>query len=167
VILNRAKEHFGGAKSISDVVHAHLQFEGMTTKRADISTSDPRYQRALAIAEGVLSSKIADPTGGADHYLNPDLQANLGRNQPKWAPGGGKRIGRHVFYGGADTDAADPQGSSPGGVHLADAGKAANGSVQVDVTLRGAPPGTIASVSSRGSGLSAGVKIVPTMQGAA
>ena len=166
VILNRVKEHFGGAKTISDVVNAPGQFEGMTTSRRNISTSDPRYQRALAIAQAVMSGKVADPTGGADHYLNPDLQASEHRNQPAWAPGGGLRIGRHVFYGGAATDAADPRGNGSG-AQLADAGRAANGSVTVDVTLRGAPPGTIASVSSRGQGISAGVKIAPAMQGAA
>ncbi len=114
VILNRAQAGYGGAKSIADVVNAPGQFEGMTSPRAGVSTGDPGYQKALQIAQGVVSGQIPDPTGGADHFLNPQLQAQLGRQQPGWANGNGQRIGNHVFYGGQGGGDAPYQVASNG-----------------------------------------------------
>ena len=98
VALNRAKTGYGGAKSVKEVVYAPSQFEGMS-RANQIKPED--YQTARQIAEGVLTGNIPDPTNGAINFLNPELQAQLGRQQPSWAPQGqGQRIGRHVFYGG-------------------------------------------------------------------
>jgi hypothetical protein len=103
VAMNRARSGYGGAKSIYDVVNAPHQFEGMG-RAGQVSPQD--YARAQQVAQGLVGGQIPDPTGGAINFLNPDLQAQLGRKQPSWAPQGkGHRIGRHVFYGG--------QGGSP------------------------------------------------------
>lgn len=104
VARTRAEKGWQGAASLRDVVYAPRQFEAMTRDDVrNLSPQDPRYQQARQIAEGVLSGQIPDPTGGATNFINPDLQADLGRNQPGWAPQGqGRRIGRHVFYGGGN-----------------------------------------------------------------
>ncbi|MGH7749348.1 MAG: cell wall hydrolase, partial [Candidatus Dormibacteria bacterium] len=95
VILNRAK---ASGQPVAAIVHAPGQFEGMTSSAANVSASDPGYQRALQVAQAVLSGQVPDPTGGADHFLNPQLQTNLGRQIPAWAQGPGQRIGNHVFF---------------------------------------------------------------------
>jgi hypothetical protein len=60
-----------------------------------LPASDPRYQEARSIAEGVLKGVIPDPTGGATHYYNPNIV------RPAWAremtAKGETRIGDHVF----------------------------------------------------------------------
>jgi hypothetical protein len=98
VAINRLKSGYGGAKTLSDVVTAPNQFEGMS--RAG-QVSPQSYQAALQVADQLLSGQAQDPTSGAIHFINPQLQAQLGRQQPAWAPAGqGQRIGNHVFYGG-------------------------------------------------------------------
>ena len=45
-------------------------------------------------------SQLSDITGGATHYLNPDVQKELGRSLPSWAlweSGSSKKIGSHLF----------------------------------------------------------------------
>lgn len=101
VALNRLNTGYGGAKSLKDVVYAKHQFEGMTSPRANVSPNDPAFQRSQQVADAILAGQLPDPTGGAVNFINPELQAQLGRQQPSWAPQGqGQRIGRHVFYGG-------------------------------------------------------------------
>lgn len=126
VAVNRLRTGYGGAKSLTDVVGAPHQFEGMTSSRAHVAPTDPGYQAALQVAQGIVSGQIADPTNGAVNFLNPELQGDMGRQQPAWATGGGLRIGRHVFYGGQNgggnastTGAAQPyevasNGPAPG-----------------------------------------------------
>ncbi len=97
VVLNRVRAAGG---SISDAVNAPGPFEGMTTAAANVTPQDPAFQAALQTADAVLSGQAPDPTGGATHFLNPQLQTRLGRAQPAWASGNGLRIGNHVFYGG-------------------------------------------------------------------
>lgn len=98
VALNRLKSGYGGAKTLRDVVMAPHQFEGMS-RAGQVKPED--YQRAAQVADAILTGQMPDPTGGAINFLNPDLQAQMGRAQPSWAPPGqGQRIGRHVFYGG-------------------------------------------------------------------
>lgn len=125
VALNRLNTGYGGAKSLSDVVDAPHQFEGMS-RAASVHPQD--LARASAVAERVLSGQEPDPTNGAMQFLNPELQAKLGRAQPAWADGSGVRLGRHVFYGGQA--GAAPQGTdtlqggaagdavAPSGYHL-------------------------------------------------
>lgn len=105
VALNRARTGHGGAKSLRDVVYARNQFEGMS--RAGQVTPEA-YAKARQVAEAVMAGQVPDPTNGAVNFINPELQEQMGRRQPAWAPRGqGQRIGRHVFYGGG---AASPQG---------------------------------------------------------
>lgn len=98
VIANRARLT---GMTPDEVVAASGQFEpyGNPATRAKMLADPPER---FATAQQILDQALAggpDPTGGATHFLNPDLQAKLGRNQPSWAPaGGGQRIGAHVFY---------------------------------------------------------------------
>lgn len=94
VMNNRAKQ---SGKSLGQVVTAPGQFEGLSRAKS----YDPKsveYQQMLAKVRAVTTGGVADPTGGATHFLNPELQAKLGRAQPSWASGSGQRIGQHVFY---------------------------------------------------------------------
>lgn len=113
VILNRLKEGTYG-DDVSSVVLAPNQFEAWTNPRKLFSYApdSPEYQTASqALDEAEAGS---DPTGGADHFLNPELQTQLGRQQPGWAtPGGGQRIGNHVFYGGNPNMASTTQANDP------------------------------------------------------
>lgn len=62
-----------------------------------IPTTDPRYQRAGAIADAVFSEQHADNTGGANHYYAP--AGMPGGAPPDWAVGkNGQRIGTQYFY---------------------------------------------------------------------
>lgn len=111
VIRNRMNQTGAGVR---DVVLAPHQFEPWGARRQEllgIQTTDPRYIVARNIAESALGGQSQDPTSGATHFLNPDLQRRLGRQQPSWAPEGqGQRIGAHVFYrpGGGVRTGADP-----------------------------------------------------------
>ena len=97
VALNRASR---SGRSLADVVHEPNAFESITTGAANRYAPDsPEYQHIRnAVALPVLRGEVADPTGGATHFLNPELQARLNREMPSWAQGEGKRIGAHVFY---------------------------------------------------------------------
>jgi hypothetical protein len=99
VIRNRMQQT---GRGVRDVVLAPSQFEPWGARREEllrIPTTDPRYIAARRLAEETIAGRIEDPTRGATHFLNPDLQRQLGRNQPTWAPEGqGQRIGAHVFY---------------------------------------------------------------------
>lgn len=98
-VRNRMRQSGAGVR---DVVLAPSQFEPWGSRRQEllaIQPNDPRYVVARQIAEASLADQSQDPTGGATHFLNPDLQRQLGRQQPSWAPEGrGRRIGQHVFY---------------------------------------------------------------------
>ncbi|MFL5063465.1 MAG: cell wall hydrolase [Xanthobacteraceae bacterium] len=96
VIANRAK--IAGLTPTQVIERPH-QFEAYDNGSADrYDPGNPAYDKARQIAQAVLAGQIPDPTNGATHYLNPDLQAQMGRAQPSWAPGNGTRIGAHVFY---------------------------------------------------------------------
>jgi spore germination cell wall hydrolase CwlJ-like protein len=97
VMANRARLQ---GRSLREVVTAPGQFEAWGSRQRELMALPPeRVAEARRILEGVLSGGTPDPTNGATHFLNPDLQRQMGRNQPAWAPEGqGTRIGRHVFY---------------------------------------------------------------------
>lgn len=110
VILNRvAKGGFGGS-DVTSVVHAPFQFEAWT--HADkLNAIDPKsadYQKIGAIVDGVAAGKVADPTGGALNFIDPELQVSMGRSIPSWAAGPGQRIGQHVFFGGTGVAPVKP-----------------------------------------------------------
>jgi len=86
VIKNRLKrpERFG--VTLYDVILAPNQFSGVGSpewekayQRKFTKEEERIYKRLLQIAHGVLTDKIPDPTGGADHYYNPNF------THPHWA----------------------------------------------------------------------------------
>lgn len=107
------------------VVLAKNQFEPWDARAGSlmgISPSDPKYQRAAQIVDGVWGGRYPDPTRGSTHFFAPAAQAALGRNAPSWARGQGIKIGDHMFYapnGPAAPDAAsfwaNPMGATTGG----------------------------------------------------
>jgi N-acetylmuramoyl-L-alanine amidase len=58
-----------------------------------IPTTDPRYQKAAAVADSVFGDQIGDNTNGATHYHTPDVS-------PPWSQGVTPvaTIGGHYFY---------------------------------------------------------------------
>jgi hypothetical protein len=101
VILNRLNSGNWGS-SARNIVFAPGEFEPWSTRRREllaISPKSPQYQQAAQIVDGVLAGKISDPTGGADHFLNPaTVRARTG-TVPDWAQGvPAAIIGGHSFY---------------------------------------------------------------------
>lgn len=122
VIQNRARLT---GMTPEQVVQQAGQFEPWGRRRQEVLGMPPeRFASAADIWRQVSGGQMPDPTGGATHFLNPDLQRQLGRPMPAWAPEGqGQRIGAHVFYarpqdfpraGGAPAGAVE--GSAPGDV---------------------------------------------------
>ena len=99
VIRNRAIQGGYGGRTAGAVATAPGQFEGVP-RNPSVDPNSPAYAAAGAALDSAYAGN--DPTRGAVNFLNPKLQADLGRKQPAWAPPGqGQRIGDHVFYGGA------------------------------------------------------------------
>lgn len=98
VLLNRARQT---GQSIEDVALAPGQFEpwgnaeGRRRMEA-LTPGSPDYARIAMTIAPVLGGQ--DPTGGADHFYSPTLQAKLGRRAPAWDNGSGQDIGRHRFF---------------------------------------------------------------------
>ena len=99
VIRNRA--NLTGL-SPDEVVQKPGQFEpwdNPQTRDRLLALKPEQYAQAKAVMDDVMAGRAPDPTGGATHFLNPDLQQRLGRPLPDWAPPDqGQRIGQHVFY---------------------------------------------------------------------
>ena len=111
VILNRMNKR--GAPDVRSIVTAKSQFEpwGSPEGRARMmgyKEGDPAYQQASQIVDGVLSGQIADPTGGADHFLNAEIvRQRTGGSLPSWANemwDTRQQIGDHTFLGGSGSD---------------------------------------------------------------
>lgn len=102
VVMNRVKAGRYGGKDIPGVVLAKNQFEPWSTRAKElwaIPPDSPAYQRAAAIVDGVLTGQAPDPTGGATHFLEPDIvRQRRGGTLPAWASGEGQRIGSHLFF---------------------------------------------------------------------
>lgn len=101
VVKNRAMrpERFG--RSIQDVIFAPKQFSGVGAREWGKveggklkGEEEGIYNHMLNISRGVLSGRIADPTGGADHYVNLDLA------RPSWVGKMEKKvkIGKHTYF---------------------------------------------------------------------
>lgn len=101
VILNRAKAGRYGGNDVPDVVFAPNQFEPWQTRSGELfalSPDSPDYQRIGSVVDSVLSG-AQDPTGGATHFLNPDIvRQRRGGSLPGWAQSQGQAIGRHTFF---------------------------------------------------------------------
>lgn len=101
VIRNRAQ---ASGKGIADVVTEPGQFEAWqrpdhAARMMALKPDSPEYKQIAAEIAPVLAGKI-DPTGGADSYYAPKLQADLGRNKPAWDDGTGQQIGSQLYFKG-------------------------------------------------------------------
>lgn len=100
-MLNRATSGQYGGNTLSGVALAPNQFESWSTRSHQllgIKPSDPEYQKAAQIFDGVASGLIPDPTNGATHFFAPKLQAELGRKSPSFAKGTPVSLGSSEFY---------------------------------------------------------------------
>lgn len=110
VILNRAHET---GQTPSQVVAAPHQFAGFNPQTQALTPD--QLGPVMANIGGVLDGSTPDPTGGADHFFNPQL-AN-----PSWGEGPGQMIGQHKFVrlndqrpvAGAQVAAAPPPTAAP------------------------------------------------------
>jgi len=99
VIKNRASMNrsYWGGSSIKDVCLKPAQFSCWNGK-SDIDIKEQSaYNNISQWADDLYSAPMSqDPTGGADHYINPD-KAN-----PSWTNNCNKlrKIGNHQFYKG-------------------------------------------------------------------
>lgn len=98
VIINRKhSDRFPTQNTIREVISHKCHFSyrcdgsmknGFTNKKA--------YTQSLFVAENILNGSFADPTNGADHYLNPKKVKVM----PKWTKAYPlvASIGNHDFY---------------------------------------------------------------------
>jgi spore germination cell wall hydrolase CwlJ-like protein len=66
----------GYAKSIYDMINQPGQFGPVATRQKYLRNIDPQskdYQEAKQIALDAISGKSIDPTGGATHFLAPNI----------------------------------------------------------------------------------------------
>lgn len=84
VVLNRVENT---DQTIQQVATDEHQFTALSPRdpnrgkiEAAAQANDAEWQNAQAVATAVLSGEIPDPTGGADHYYNPDEAT------PRWSP---------------------------------------------------------------------------------
>jgi hypothetical protein len=103
VIINRLKElqKTNPKATIQDVVLAKNQFEPWQTRSKELlglPETSPQYQGVASNVQPLLSGAAPDPTGGADHFLNPAIMKKRG-GLPPWAAGQpGQDIGDHRFF---------------------------------------------------------------------
>lgn len=111
VILNRAAAGSFG-KTPTDVVLAPNQFEPWTTRAKElmaIKPDSPAYRETSDIVDMVSGGEVPDPTGGATHFLNPDIvRQRRGGSLPAWASRPVAKIGGHEFYAPSGRIGVDP-----------------------------------------------------------
>jgi len=96
VILNRSRM---SGQPVTSVVSAPGQFEAWRTPRVqNLNPNSPAYQRIAANITPLVSGDMPDPTNGADHFIAPNLQRQMGRRMPAWAQGQGTDIGNQRFF---------------------------------------------------------------------
>lgn len=100
VLENRTKrpDRFG-----SDIysILTNGEFDAFKTdpeKLQELMASD-RFKRALQLVRRVEAGDDKDITGGATHFLAPELMRQKGYTHPAWAKNG-KRLGETVFFTG-------------------------------------------------------------------
>lgn len=101
VILNRTSAgNFG--KTPADVMLAPNQFEPWTTRSKELMAIKPTsapYRETSDIVDMITNGDVPDPTGGATHFLNPDIvKQRRGGSLPNWAQAPIAQIGGHTFY---------------------------------------------------------------------
>ena len=101
VILNRAAAGSFG-KTPGEIVLAPNQFEPWTTRARELTAikrDSPAYRETSDIVDMVAGGDVPDPTGGATHFLNPDIvRQRRGGSLPDWAQQPIAKIGGHTFY---------------------------------------------------------------------
>ena len=67
-------------------------------KPGRVDRSSDAYKTAAGILDQVVSGQFPDPSAGAVHFVQPDLQRSLGRRMPDWSQQGATtKIGAHRF----------------------------------------------------------------------
>lgn len=102
VLLNRQQAGKYG-KTLDAIAKKKNQFEpwGNDAARARMEALDPNSAEYKAIGDvfdRVAKGDLPDNTGGATHFLQRQLQENLGRKVPKWAQNALGKIGDHEFF---------------------------------------------------------------------
>ena len=101
VIMNRTALGKWGSTP-SSVVLAPGQFEPWQTRTRELLAINPRspeYQKIGQIVDKVAAGDEPDFTGGATHFLNPQIvRRRTGGTLPNWAQGQSLNIGAHSFY---------------------------------------------------------------------
>jgi conjugal transfer mating pair stabilization protein TraG len=111
VIANRVAAGTYG-KTPAAVVLAPNQFEPWSTRSKELQAIDPKsaaYQNVGDIVDMSQSGDIPDPTGGATHFLNPDIvRQRRGGTLPNWAQQPTATIGEHQFFAPNGRIGVDP-----------------------------------------------------------
>jgi N-acetylmuramoyl-L-alanine amidase len=107
-----------------------------------IPTTDPRYQRAAAIADGVFSEQIPDTTNGATHYHTFGVH-------PDWSNGVTPvaTIGGHYFYK-LPLTASNTAGSAVTSPSMVGVGGATSAPAAAPITTAGSAPETRQAVNA-------------------
>lgn len=103
-ILNRMKAGAFG-EGVHGVLFKPNAFEPWGLSMSDknhphaINPNTKAYKQTSALLDDVIGGHVADPTGGATHFLNEDVvKKRRGGTLPPWAKGEGQRIGNHTFH---------------------------------------------------------------------
>lgn len=89
-ILNRLKSGKYGGDTMQDVLWKPYQYEPWMTRRDELLSLDPEsdeYKKYAEIAVKAMqdNSEGNDPTGGATHFLNPEIvRRRRGGSLPSW-----------------------------------------------------------------------------------
>src|SRR5258707_7289238 len=108
VILNRLRDGRWG-DTPSSVVLARNQFEPWSTRARELTAIKPdsdRYRQVAGVVDDVLAGRTPDPTGGATHFLQPDIVRRRGGSPPDLASRARLRIRAHLVYQPDPTPAA-------------------------------------------------------------
>jgi spore germination cell wall hydrolase CwlJ-like protein len=100
VLLNRLKRPERYGNSLYEVLLGGEfdAFRNQPDKLTALMDSD-RFQAAMKLVQAIKSGEAPDPTGGATHFLAPELMASEGYTTPSWAdPSKGVQFGKTVFF---------------------------------------------------------------------
>lgn len=101
-ILNRLRDGRYG-DGIKGVIRKPWAYEPWMTREDElmgISPDSPGYKNAYELSGKILRGEVEDPTGGATHFLNPEVIKGRGEKLPSWYPDDGAgwaQIGDHYF----------------------------------------------------------------------